>query len=202
MITIQKIKFRLWAWKRILQIKLGLNYDNLTEDRLLQESLIESAVASVQEPDILYVGVAYYNVNYYKKYFKNTNLITLDINRDQAIFGSSKHIVGGLDAHELKKYKKFDLIFLFGLVGYGVNNVNDLDVIIKHIGSLLKNDGVSYLTLEESFESTLNEKTLIDLCSVHAMDVASLSDWIQMEGKNCKMKFYIIKRHIEESVFL
>jgi len=90
---------------------------------------------------VLLVGCAHYTKDYPKKLAYN-DLWTIDIDPKMAEFGAKRHIIGNVV--EINKYFSknfFDVIFLTGVLGYGLNEVKDAEESMKNLYMVLKAKG-------------------------------------------------------------
>lgn len=193
------IKKNIWRLKRILYSRLGYNSKLVSPDRVFQEAtLFPKALENKDNPEVLYVGVSWYTYHYYKKYLSKTNLVTLDILPEQAVFGCKNHLVGGLDHPDLLQHKKFDLIFMIGVLGYGVNDFSLLKEVMVNVDKIMKASGCCYLTIEVPSHS--NDKVNLDVEGVtrfvESMGclIYPVSEWMEMLGDHGKNRYFVMAR--------
>lgn len=96
----------------------------------------------IKNKKVLFVGIAEYVKDYPKK-LKNNELWTIDIDSRVAKFGGKKHIVGNIA--EIDKYFSenfFDFIFLCGVIGCGLNKLEEVEDALKNCYKVLKKGGI------------------------------------------------------------
>lgn len=115
-------------------------------DRYVLEDIIIPNLAACKEIDkILFVGCDWYT-KAYRKYFKNKDYWTIEIDEKKRKYGSKKHIIDGLQ--NLGNYIEndyFDLIVCNGVFGWGINNKQDTEAAIKQCYNCLRQDGLLVL---------------------------------------------------------
>lgn len=98
----------------------------------------------IQSKKVLYVGVAEYTQSYPKILEKNNNSVwTIDIDLKVAKYGSKNHAIGSIvDAKNYYENNFFDVIFLIGIFGYGLDKKKEAEIAIKNIYNILKQGGI------------------------------------------------------------
>lgn len=109
--TIQRFLFII-ATHRFKGLDIHLNFP---DRRILEEIIIPYFVNKDEFKNILFVGCDWYTKPY-KKYFKNKNYWSIDIDPRKKIYGANKHITDSIE--KLNNYiddNYFDVIFLLEL---------------------------------------------------------------------------------------
>lgn len=203
MTFIKNIKKQIWRFQRIARSRLGIGSNLNSPDRLFQENmLIPNALKSGDILNVLYVGVSWYTYRYYKTLFRKTNLTTIDILREQAVYGSKRHITGGLDSPGLASYAPFDVIFLLGILNYGINDPEALRRAMTHIDHLLAENGCCYLTVEEATRNaatptTINSSDAVRIVESTKYRITPISNWIEMTSGYARTRFFVMGRTSE-----
>lgn len=100
----------------------GFDLYRNSPDRLVLEDIIIPYFSRQKEfHKVLFVGCDWYT-NPYKKLFKKQEYWTIEIDASKKKYGSTNHIVDGIQ--NLNKYIErgyFDLIIFNGVFGYGIN---------------------------------------------------------------------------------
>ena len=132
-------------WRSVMQAgrrALGLPAQRHTEDRRILEQLILPEYA--KRPDIsriLFVGCAAYT-QHYAQFFAGREYWTIDPVAARRQFGSSRHIVDtlqNLGRHVAPDY--FDLILCNGVLGWGLNTLEDADAALAACHTHLRPGG-------------------------------------------------------------
>lgn len=98
---------------------------------------------------VLLVGAAHYTANYPKLLGEGSRneLWTIDIDPRMREFGGKKHIIDNITNID-KYFKKefFDIILLFGILGYGLNTKKEAEKAMKSCYKVLKKNGELIIT--------------------------------------------------------
>jgi hypothetical protein len=108
----------------------------------LEKCILPFFAVSRSHHRVLFVGVANYTARYYLG-FEGKEFWTIDFDLDKRKYGSDLHVVGSITA--IDKYferEYFDAIFLCGVVGWGLNNKDDIESAIIGIHRCLRSNGV------------------------------------------------------------
>lgn len=188
------LKRSVWRISRVVRSRLGIGSRLDTPDRAFQErSLIPEALQRGAARKVLYVGVSWYTYHYYKRLFRNVRLTTLDIAPEQAVYGARDHIVGTLDNPDLALRAPFEVIFLLGVVNYGIDTPEQLKKSLEQTARLLGSGGACYMTVEESIvggAAPLDEKTVAAMARSLNWVIEPLSDWFPLPGGKSRTRFY------------
>lgn len=133
-----------------LLIKLWTSGLYLPPDRRLLERVFIPAFAG--SPDIkrvLFVGVADYCD--YRNHFNRGEYITIDPNVPAGPDGRGKHIQDTLQnlGHHFSKHH-FDLIIMNGVLGWGLNDPDDIELAIQACHAHLQKGGLLLIGLNET----------------------------------------------------
>lgn len=196
---LEDFKKKIWRWQRIIRSRLGSGSKLDSPDRHFQEViLIPTALNGDNTGKVLYTGVSWYTYHYYKTLFKSVDLTTVDISSEQAVYGSKKHVIGDLAAPELTAHGPFDVIFLLGVLNYGINDAGTLRQTLKSLDRYLTADGCCYLTVEEQRSESRNCE--FDAASVvrifESMNyyIQPISDWFNITGGNAIARFFVASK--------
>jgi SAM-dependent methyltransferase len=115
-----------------------------TADRHFLETIILPWIAAMPGPlAILFVGVRFYTARY-PDYFHAHAFHTIDLDVLVSAYGAgARHVTG--DATELTKYYtpgSFDVVFLNGVIGYGMNAKGQVERFLEEGGLVLKPGGL------------------------------------------------------------
>ena len=115
---------------------------NRPDRRLLEDTIIPYFVEGREFQKILFVGCDWYTKPY-KKYFKNKEYWTIDIDKDKRKYGTKNHIIDSIE--KLSKYVNgnyFDVIFFTGVFGHGLNSREATEEAINQCFQCLRKGGV------------------------------------------------------------
>lgn len=193
------IKKRIWRTQRILRSRLGIRSRMNSPDRRFQEDILfKTALADPNTHKVLYVGVAWYTFHYYKTFFRNAELTTLDCSSEQAIFGAKNHVIGGLDSPELASYGPFDTIFLLGVLNYGINDIHTFHAALVDLDRHLTGNACCYLTVEEDISgekpASIRSDTMLETAHAMNFQVAPISEWFEIIGRRARTRFFVMAR--------
>jgi SAM-dependent methyltransferase len=124
-------------------MKIGVPLPILTEDRRILEQIILPYFA--KDPNIcriLFVGTAKYTWHY-RKLFAEKEYWTIEPRLLNAPYGAKRHIIGYLD--HIDRYferNSLDLIICNGVLGYGLNEPEEIDSSFKKCYLCLREGGV------------------------------------------------------------
>jgi len=132
-------------FKKIL-IEIGVDfYLDKNDRRILEGKVLPWVAGSEKFEKILWVGCEWYTRGY-RKFFKNKEYWTLEMNPALRKYGSGLHVTDKLQyspRHFLSGY--FDAIFCYGLIGYGINDQLALVQAMQACNQLLRPDGLLVL---------------------------------------------------------
>lgn len=108
-------------------------------DRYLLEEVIFPAVLGLPAlREVLFVGTAPYTRTYADR-FRPVHLRTIDIDIEQAPYGSSDHIIGSvveIDTH--LPAASLDAVFLNGVFGFGLDDPGDADRALQALARCMR----------------------------------------------------------------
>lgn len=137
---VQQLSFNI---KHFLDFDL---YMDTADRRLLEEVIIPYFIAKEEFHKILFVGCDWYT-KHYKKVFKDKEYWTIEIDPAKVRYGSQKrHIIDGvqnLDAHFNNNY--LDFIVCNGVLGWGLNDKDDIEATFTKCFQSLRNGGILIL---------------------------------------------------------
>jgi SAM-dependent methyltransferase len=91
---------------------------------------------------ILFVGTASYTYHY-ERLFKPGQYTTIDLQPRVAVWGAHDHIVAPVqDINRHRPEGSFDCVVLNGVLGFGINAVDDMRVALKELHDALRPDGL------------------------------------------------------------
>jgi hypothetical protein len=112
-------------------------------DRRYMESSILPAISSGKPARVLFVGAERYTAHY-AKWFRDSEYWTLDVRPEVEIYGAKgRHITASVieaDKHFMPGY--FDVVFLNGVFGWGVDSIEDQNATLRALRSVMK-DGAT-----------------------------------------------------------
>ena len=121
----------------------GLDFYLKSPDRdVLENSIIPYFVADNQFYKVLFVGCDWYT-NGYKKYFRNQEYWTIDVDPSKSKYGAKNHINDALQnlSHHIKD-EYFDLIIYNGVFGHGINSKKDTEASMSQCFQCLREGGI------------------------------------------------------------
>ena len=100
-------------------------------------------LAKLEQGHILYVGCAFYTWRSLRYFQKSIDLLTVDIDPDNAIWGGKKHLAANiLEIDQHVALYSFDIVLLNGVFGHGVNSPEDQEKAYRALHQVLKPDGL------------------------------------------------------------
>ena len=140
-------------FKKLL-IEIGVDFYLDKNDRRILEGKVLPWVAGIEQFEkILWVGCEWYTRGY-RRFFKNKEYWTLEMNPALRKYGASLHITDKLQCapcHFPSGY--FDVIFCYGLIGYGINDQLALIQVMQACAQLLRPDGLLVLGWDNDTDS-------------------------------------------------
>ncbi|BAZ26788.1 hypothetical protein NIES4073_76980 [Kalymmatonema gypsitolerans NIES-4073] len=127
------------ATHRLRGFDIHLNHP---DRRVLEDIIIPYFVKRDEFHKILFVGCDWYTKPY-KKYFKNKDYLTIEIEQNKSKYGANNHIsdsIEKLSNHVKRDY--FDLIFFTGVFGHGLNSREATEEAINQCFQCLREGGV------------------------------------------------------------
>jgi SAM-dependent methyltransferase len=123
---------------------LGIPTPLITPDReFLEKKIFPFLFASERRQRILFAGTDIYTWHY-DTYFPGRSFFTIDEDSSKARYGSKKfHTIGSVCF--LSKYyskEEFDVVIFNGLIGFGLNTKNDVDLALREAFRVLAKDGL------------------------------------------------------------
>lgn len=97
--------------------------------KFLTRDLFAYYSQDVHVRSILFVGVRRYTSRY-AQYFKDTPFVTIDIDATQERYGAKRHLTGNvcdLESWQNEFPDGVDLVFLNGVIGFGLNREEDIE---------------------------------------------------------------------------
>ena len=145
--VVRPLKRRLRQTKKTLIHWIGplFNWDlpMETEDRFwLEQRAFPYFQARPEYRRVLFVGVAYYT-KHYGRFFTDQEFWTIEPDREQRRFGSQRHITDVVQ--HLPLYVPddfFDLIVLNGVIGWGLNDPDDIEEAYAACHRSLRSGGI------------------------------------------------------------
>ncbi len=137
--TIQNLRYEA-SIRRLRGLDFHLNFP----DRFILEDIIIPYFVERREfHKILFVGCEWYTKPY-KKYFKNKEYWTIEIDPQKAKYGSKQHHITdalqNLSLHVAENY--FDLIIFTGVFGHGINSKEDTEQAFAQCFQCLRAGGI------------------------------------------------------------
>jgi hypothetical protein len=128
---------------RVVRKRLGLATSLPTEDRRVLESIILEHYRLESAPKtVLFVGCDFYTAKYQSAYFARDNYWTIDPAPHCRKHGAKQHVIAPLQ--ELNKHFTpgfFDLIICNGVVGFGLDTLEQCDAAFSQCHAYLADGG-------------------------------------------------------------
>lgn len=115
---------------------------NRPDRRVLEDIIIPHFVNLTEFKKILFIGCDWYTKPY-KKYFKNQEYWTIEIDKEKRKYGAKNHINDSIE--KLSNYIEanyFDLIFFTGVFGHGLNSKEATEEAINQCFQCLREGGI------------------------------------------------------------
>ncbi len=135
--------------KRIIKdilISLGVRLPMKTDDRrVLEEIIFPWITEEAKCRKMLFVGCDWYTA-YYPRLFPNGEFWTMDYDPAKARYGSKLHKVGAVqDVAELFPAANFDVVICNGVLGWGLNQIEDIETAFEAMHRILEPSGLLVL---------------------------------------------------------
>ncbi|MBW4602475.1 MAG: class I SAM-dependent methyltransferase [Calothrix sp. FI2-JRJ7] len=122
---------------------MGWDIPIITHDRyILEQKIIPYFVKHQEFKKVLFVGCGSYT-KHYKRWFKQKEYWTIDINPLKKIYGAKNHIIGSmsdLNTHFPENY--LDLVICNGVFGWGLNDKKEVEKAFSVCFQCLSQGGV------------------------------------------------------------
>ncbi len=127
-------------------ISLGFRLPMRTDDRRVLETIIFPWISN--EPGfkkMLFVGCDWYTAHYHEL-LPNGEVWTMDYDPAKARYGSRFHKIGAAqDVADLYPTGTFDVIICNGVLGWGLNDINDIEKAFEAMNAVLVPSGLFVL---------------------------------------------------------
>ncbi|MBU1246200.1 MAG: methyltransferase domain-containing protein [Nanoarchaeota archaeon] len=132
--------------KKVIKILRKIARELLLKWRQEDRYFIERRIfPKIKHKKVLLVGVANYTENYPFRLRKNS-LWSIDIDPSVAKYGAKNHIVGNIkDIDSFFNKDFFDIILMFGVFGYGLNDPKEADKTLKNCAKVLNKKGQLFI---------------------------------------------------------
>ena len=150
---LQYINLKFFRFFGRLKARIGLTVSQKTPDREILEKTIFSYIFDSKNKITLFVGIDFYT-KHYVNFFNEDDFWTIDFNPKLQPFGAKNHICDRYENIETYlESTKFDFIICNGVIGYGTNSIEELDLIISTSYRLLKSHGLLIIGWNDRPES-------------------------------------------------
>lgn len=150
-------------WARAEVLHLAWKHGRYTppDRRLLRRQILPALAADHANRRILSVGVAWYTQDYGDA-FPDKTFVTMDIDPSRAPFGGRDHVVGDLRDLELHfdASRPFDVILMNGVIGYGLDNADDIDRGLRASAARLRERGMLVIGVNEEKPTHIDPSTV------------------------------------------
>lgn len=139
------------ATRRLSGFDVHLKYP---DRHVLENIIIPYFVKRNEFQKILFVGCDWYTKPY-KKYFKNKDYWTIEIEPDKSKYGAKNHITDSIE--NLSNYidnDYFDLIFFTGVFGHGLNSREATEKAVNQCFQCLRQSGILVFGWNDILELT------------------------------------------------
>lgn len=127
----------------LLNFRLDSSYFKKQPDRIWLDTELYPRLAKLKQGRILFVGCAYYTYESLKLFNKGVDLVTVDIDESNVIWGGKKHLVASiLDIDKYVEPNSFDIVLLNGVFGHGVDSPEMQEQTYKALHTILKPGGL------------------------------------------------------------
>lgn len=130
-----------WARSEVLHTAWRWGLYEPPDRRVLEREILPALASDPEVSRVLFVGVKWYNAPY-KQQFAGKTFATIDPDPEQAPFGGDPHavdIVQNLGKHFADL--TFDAVILSGVIGWGINDVPELDRTLKVLSAGMRPGG-------------------------------------------------------------
>lgn len=179
---------------RIL-IAWGVDTRKKRPDRVyLERVLFPELLRNKQYQRILFVGVAWYTLHY-ANLFRQRDFITIEIDPNEAPYGSTRHIVDSCEkVTEYLEPDSVDVIVFNGIIGFGLNDPAVANNTLSAFYTVLKPGGLFILGWNDTPQTKpFHPHSLENLSRFRPYSMPpSGAEWVQSDGNNGhRFEFYI-----------
>jgi hypothetical protein len=139
-----------WTRAEILHLAWQHGWYTPPDRTILKRDILAELAASDDVQRVLFVGVSWYTAPY-SEMFRGKTFATIDPKPSVAKFGGNPHAVDGVQ--NLRKHMPdlvFDAIILSGVIGFGLNNLTDVDEALSVCADSLRTGGWLVLGINEN----------------------------------------------------
>jgi len=135
--------YRPFKRQLLLQYRLKESEFQKLPDRQWLNQQLFPRLAKLEQGRILYVGCAFYTWRSLQYFQKTIDLLTVDIDPENAMWGCKKHLTANiLEINRHVTPHSFDIVLFNGVFGHGVNTPEDQEKAYKVLHQILKPDGL------------------------------------------------------------
>ena len=178
-----KNKLKFFLKKKKINTPERIFFENKFIDSL-KESTIRNA---------LFVGIGPYTYHYTQLFNKvNIDYHSLDKRPESMLwaFNKEKHKILDINKNLDNEYDfKFDLIVFMGMIGYGINNEEELLISIENLTNIINDDGSLLVAYESKFNIDV-EKTIKQISGLELNDFLSFDKKTILDDDYYRFYFY------------
>lgn len=144
-----KPTFLRWMRGEVLHFAWRCGLYHPPDRRVLEHYILGSLASDPAIKRVLFVGVQWYTKNYSAR-FEGKIFATIDPRPSVVRFGGNPHKIGRIqDLSEHFPEPAFDAIIINGVIGFGLNNVADVNSALDACRNALRHDGWLILGINE-----------------------------------------------------
>lgn len=178
-----------------LGVFFGLSPGLATADRrVLEQKILPYFAESANFNHILFIGCDWYT-KHYEKMFAAKDYWTLDRDPNKAIFGAKQHIRD--EFKNINKHfanKSLDVIICNGVLGWGLNDPQEIDLTLLHAHQCLRNNGILVLGWNDTPEHHVDLNSLQSLKKFQPYTFPPLATFsYRTQSKNAHVYNFYVK---------
>ena len=138
-----------WVRAEVLRAAWRRGLYKPPDRRVLERDILWPLARDPAIHRVLFVGVQWYTVHY-PGFFAGKSFTTIDPDPAVAQWGGAPHVVGRIQ--ELDRYlpgQVFDAIVMTGVIGYGLNDLQEVDRALRACADALRSGGWLVLGVDE-----------------------------------------------------
>ncbi|MDX5421585.1 MAG: class I SAM-dependent methyltransferase [Hymenobacteraceae bacterium] len=127
----------------LLNFRLDDSHIERQSDRKWFAANLLPRLENVRQGRVLFVGCAFYTYKYLKNFNKAVDLITVDYDAHNAMWGGHNHLVADIQqVDRLVEPASVDIVLLNGIFGHGVNTPEAQTRTYEALHNIMKPDGL------------------------------------------------------------
>lgn len=132
-----------WAQSEVLHFAWQRGWYQPPDRKMMEDEILPALAADANVKTVLFVGVKWYNAHHPAMFTKvGKTFATIDPDPEQSVHGGKPHAVAFVQ--DLEKHFEgmtFDAIVISGVIGWGINDIPELDRTLKVFSRVMSKGG-------------------------------------------------------------